>query len=190
MCVFTLTNSLLTDEIPRKDTSNKLFFNQSPPLDLEKTNEIRRIKNIRLINKSWVFRGREFGCDKWSFKNGCVKNIMYKDDGFSIWSEYDIYSRGRTYKYLGPARFNDQSICTASEFLELSYLYDIDRFYISVSTDDINIKKLVESLGYKPMPQFSSSSSNAGYAGNTNQQTLKVADDILEKWGLQRIDSE
>jgi hypothetical protein len=160
-----------------------------PPADkIAQTNNIRRELGIREVQGDWAFYGRQFGVETWKQGQFQAKKVCYDDtfeeataegkpptayqysyDYNNILWEQDYYYTGRTF----PSTTPDEG--KVWEFLSLLYDYRTKRFGLDIITNDNQILAICSSRGL-----------DSG-SGQTNEQTLEVADRILQLWGQDRL---
>jgi len=167
----------------KDDKRSDWSTNPPPPETIAATNKVRKEHGVRQIKENWTFYGREFGWEKWKYETGQIcKTVQYDRDYEEIRAESDSYRSGHTF----PSTEHDGSTCV--EVLVISYYYGARRFAIAVVTGNKEIESMVD--GLEDMMKFPTRyGSYVGYGrmGKTNEETLKVADKILNMWGLERL---
>ncbi|MHC4500732.1 MAG: hypothetical protein ACYS21_16670 [Planctomycetota bacterium] len=162
------------------------FSRNSPSADIiDSTNRIRREHGVREIKEEWSFYGREFGKEVWKdTKGNPCKTIVFTNDSYEvIWYEQDSYWTGRTFPSTDPDAGDNH------ERLILTHHYGASLFTVYAATDNKEIKSLVENLKltYLYPNIYGAYQGGAGARGESNAETLEVADTILTKWGLSRL---
>jgi len=139
----------------------------APPEDTARTNRVREALGIRQIRKGWTFSGRAFGAEDWASGGLPCKRVQRGSDDEILWEE-DYYYTGMTY--------TDPDGGTCWEFVTVHYDYGTKRFYLHYSGPNPRIAGRVESLDL----------TDRGYAGETDEGTLQVADELLGRLGMGR----
>jgi len=147
------------------------------------TNEARQEHGVREIKQEWSFYGRQFGEEKWKDAKGNSCKVVACDRKYHmIESEDDYYYSGVMFQYSDP----DDGM--TQEFLRISYYYPTKRFCIAVVTGNKEIELMVDRLPeFLGKPNIFGGYSSSGSMGNTNEETLAVAEEILRRWGLERL---
>jgi len=166
-------------------------WSTDPPTNIAQTNQVRREIGIRMIKDNWTFYGRQFGEETWKDGKFHCKKVCY-DDSFNkfagkrkppgqvrysynyekiLW-ESDHYYTGATYTHPDP------DAGTSWEHLSILYDYGTKRFGVYYHGSNSELISLIEGLEHI---------TKSGYMGKTNEDTLLVADKILEKLGLKRL---
>ena len=154
-----------------------------PPKSIVATNKIRQEHGVRQIKENWTFSYREFGAENWKDGQGrSCKRVYYDRNYKRILYETDKYVTGATF----PSRDPDGG--TSHEKLDITYYYAAKRFVISVTTNNKEIQSLFNQLKDRiKYPTRDGGYLSSGQMGQTNEETLKVADKILKMWGLERL---
>lgn len=142
-------------------------YKKQPVIDVAKTNEIRKQLGIREIKNEWEFYVHQFGFDKWRDNYEC-KVVKLNEELDRILWEQDYYYTGVTWTdYEG----------THWEFLTITYEYTSKLFsiyYIGQQTKLNSLQEGLERIEY-------------GFKSDTNEDTLKIADEMLKELGLTRL---
>lgn len=161
-------------------------WSTNPPSasSIRATNKVRQEHGVRQIKKTWIFYGREFRAEKWKDEKGQrCKVVCYNDDRYhEIQYEGDYYFSGARF----PSHDPDGGI--SREFLSISYFYAAKRFAIAVVTDNKEIESMVKQLTDAiTYPTKYGSYGGYGAMGKTNEETLRIAEKILQMWGQSRL---
>ena len=163
-------------------------FSTDPPgqAEISETNAIRKKLGIREIKSTWDFYGREFGVERWTTKNGLTtKTVRYDDKEYmNIIAEEDHYYSGR----MIPCPDGEGG--PVDEKLNVVYHYPCGHVTFYVRTDIETIQEQEDKVSLEIYPNLPECSKcrNSGFRAQTNEETLKVVDKILEMWGLDRLD--
>ncbi|NIP26597.1 MAG: hypothetical protein GWN67_17215 [Phycisphaerae bacterium] len=150
-----------------------------PPAEkIAATNEVRKKLGIRQIKEHWTFYGRQFGAENWKDGNFPCKVVLYDKSYETILLEQDSYYTGRRFRSL------DRETNSLAEYLAVFYDYRKKRFGLAVVTDNEEIMDMERALYETTLEAVGEIH---GFFGRTNDETLKVADKILKKWGLERL---
>jgi hypothetical protein len=157
-------------------------WSTDPPTteNIAATNKIRRERGVREIKKAWTFYGRRSGREIWKeHPEGRCKTVHYDKSYDKIWIEHDYYYSGRTFR-----GFEGETV----EKLLICYFYGPDRFSLSILTGNRQIRSMVRGLKeWMEYPSPDGDYLTYGRMGETNEETLEVADKILKMWGLERL---
>lgn len=172
--VFIMAESLL--DIWSRDWST----NPPPPEKIEETNRIRRERGVREIKEDWTFYGRRSWKEEWKDEKGRgCKNVHFDRYYQEIRYETDYYYSGRTFH-----AFEGET----EEILIIYYFCDPDRFSLSILTGNRQIRSMVRGLKeWMRYPSPDGDYITHGRMGETNEETLDVAEKILKMWGLERF---
>ncbi len=160
-------------------------WSTNPPSaeNIAATNKIRRERGVREIKDGWTFYGRRSGKEEWKDETGWgCKNVHYDRCYKEIRSECDYYYSGRTF-----TRWNRDRPVFREQLL-ITYTYGADRFALMITTDNKEIESMVD--GLEERMQFQTLSGEYvgfGNMGETNEETLEVAEKILKMWGIERL---
>jgi len=144
--------------------------------EIKKTNAVRKQLGLREINDTWKFyyRKRKFPVDIWKEGAYECKTIVYWDDTYeNIRWEDDYYYTGKTF-LIDPALPEEG---TTWEMFTIHYDYDDGVFRINYVGINSEILITLEKLNL----------STVGYHSESNTETLKIADQILDLLGFSRL---
>ena len=155
------------------DISQDMFV-RPPEKVIKETNEIRKTIGIRTIKDEWIGdRGDDNNKDYWkNDKSLILKVVIYDADFKGILSESDYYYTGKLLTNLDP----DNVI---EEHLTITYDYRKKLFTFGVFSEDPFMVEKKFKIWNK---------NERGYYGESNEHTLKVADEILKEWGMDRFE--
>ncbi|MBN1294811.1 MAG: hypothetical protein JXB48_23445 [Candidatus Latescibacteria bacterium] len=149
--------------------AEKTPYSMSPKSDIEKTNAVRRELGIREIKPDWQFYIHQFNMDKWKDHDYLSKTVQMTEDPNELLWETDEYYTGATWITANNG--------VAWEHVVIAYDYTAKQFSIDYSGPNAKINILFENIGM----------TSYGYAANSNEETLKLADKVLSLLGLSRL---
>ena len=151
-----------------------------PQEEVERTNRIRAKIGIRQIKSDWVGKRRKDGAERWKDSKGRnCKGVGFDEKYEKIIAESDTYYTGRAFPCLDP----DGGI--SEERLIISYSYGPKLFTLMISTEDpFFLDKWLKPWDVTSTTEYCA----GGHYGKSNEETLKIADEILDMWGLKRFE--
>jgi len=151
----------------------------TPPGDVQTTNAVRKRIGVREILPSWSFYLREFGCEKWKHGDRLCKIVQRTHhESESEEKEYPDIVWEEDY-YYGPGKLNDPDGDYMDEQVIVHFEYGQSRFFLSYAGENPRLISLIH--GLTPVHE-------SGYAGQSNKDTLAVADEMLKEFGLTRLE--
>jgi hypothetical protein len=135
-----------------------------PSSTLVPENDKRREIGLRLIGPGWKLYSAQFDEENWEAANNgsTAKKLNRNTNGTIVWEE-DYYYSGRNFFTRKGENW---------EFLAIHYDYQRTLLEVKYVGPDTNIVSALQSLG-----------SGAAFA-----QKVGIADSILKKWGMSRLD--
>jgi len=146
-------------------------YKEKPVSDVAKTNEVRKKLGIREIKDDWQFYLHEFGVDKWHYGGGGLecKTVQLNEELDRILLETDLYYSGIVWTDIDG---------TNREFVTLTYDYNEGLFYVVYNGQQAKLNALRNRLA----PTY------YGFKAETNEETLRIADEMLAAIGKARLD--
>jgi len=153
-------------------------FSTTPPTDTTQTNAKRAQLRIRPVKREWSFYGREFMAEKWREGTNLCKMVQ-RDKNAALVFEEDYYYSGASYF--------DSKGDRSMEMLSVKYDYTAGRFALGYAGTNDAVSALFGKLTLSPFgPSDGSGVQTAAHMGTNDEQTLRVADDVLALWGMKR----
>jgi hypothetical protein len=144
-------------------------YKKQPVSDVAKGNEVRRNLGIREIKEDWEFYLHQFGEETWKC-GGCeCKKVAYNEELNKILWEQDYYYTGVTWTDMDG---------TNREVVQITYDYTDGLFSVVYNGQQSKLKAVQNML----TPTYS------GFKAETNEETLRVADEMLTALGKSRLD--
>ncbi|MHC4656015.1 MAG: hypothetical protein ACYTDW_21635 [Planctomycetota bacterium] len=183
--LFVLVNCITFSGCSDKEEGRRSEWSTEPPppKSVVATNKIRIEHGLRQVKENWSFNYHEFGAENWKDSQGRPCKRVYYDRNYKrILYETDKYFSGAAF----PSRDPDGG--TSYENLQITYYYAAKRFVISVTTNNKKIESMFNQLKDRiKYPTRDGGYLSTGQMGQTNDETLEIADEILKTWGLERL---
>jgi len=154
-------------------------FSTTPPSDATQTNAKREQIGIRPVKGEWSFYGREFMAEKWREGTNLCK-VVQRDKNAALVFEEDYYYSGASYF--------DSKGDLELEMLSVKYDYTGGRFALDYAGTNGAVFALFGKLAVSPFgPKDAAGVQTAAHMGTNDEQTLRVADDVLALWSMKRL---
>jgi len=158
-------------------------FSMELPTDIEATNRVRGERDLRPIAADWEYLGRNFRKEIWADAAGKnCKEVQRDVDGQAILWEQDQYYSGSSYL--------DVDGSMIEECLAIYYDYELSQFAIAYVGQDAAIRALERQLQFDGPPVHPRTPGGQGGSGGSrgayNEETLRIADQILSQWNVPR----
>ncbi|MBE0535684.1 MAG: hypothetical protein IH624_08435 [Phycisphaerae bacterium] len=144
-------------------------YKKEPVSDVAKTNEVRKELGIREVKDDWEFCGHRFGEDTWKYGAFECKKVKLNEELDRILWEQDYYYTGVTWTDIDG---------TNREFLAITYDYNEGVFFVVYNGQQAKLDALQNRLA----------STYYGFMAETNEETLRIADEMLAAIGKSRLD--
>ncbi len=162
-------------------------FSTDPPAGetIRATNVIRQKLGVREIKDTWSFYGRRSDAEDWLLEGANAKpakRVQYDKEYKNILWEQDYYYSGRMIPSI------DGEGGPTEEMLTVTYSYACEHFTFVAKTDNPAVQSLEDHICWNVQPSLPKCAcQKSGFRAQTNEETLKVVDKILEIWGIDRL---